>query len=102
LSSALNSFEGKGLTVEQKNGKVYVFHGKQITVWLRKLVCRFWRAKAVVEVGKVLGDNPDISVLIEGHTDDVMVSSANPVLITGIYHKRATSIVAILGENAKG
>lgn len=24
LSSALNSFEGKGLTVEQKNGKVYV------------------------------------------------------------------------------
>jgi chemotaxis protein MotB len=24
LSNALNSFEGKGLTVEQKNGKVYV------------------------------------------------------------------------------
>jgi hypothetical protein len=31
LSNALNSFEGKGLTVEQKNGKVYI-HGKQIIV----------------------------------------------------------------------
>jgi chemotaxis protein MotB len=28
----------------------------------------------VVELGKVLGDNPDISVLIEGHTDDFSAS----------------------------
>jgi chemotaxis protein MotB len=26
--------------------------------------------KAVVELGKVLGENPDIAVLIEGHTDN--------------------------------
>jgi chemotaxis protein MotB len=34
--------------------------------------------KAVVELGKVLGDNPDISVLIEGHTDDDRFSASGP------------------------
>jgi chemotaxis protein MotB len=32
----------------------------------------------VVELGKVLGDNPDISVLIEGHTDD-RFSASGPI-----------------------
>jgi chemotaxis protein MotB len=35
--------------------------------------------KAVVELGKVLGDNPDISVLIEGHTDDDRFSASGPI-----------------------
>jgi chemotaxis protein MotB len=43
------------------------------------LVCGS-RRKAVVEVGKVLGDNPDISVLIEKATDnDDGFSSSGPI-----------------------
>jgi hypothetical protein len=43
------------------------------------LVAIHWSAegkKAVVELGKVLGDNPDISVLIEGL---MMVFSSGPI-----------------------
>jgi chemotaxis protein MotB len=52
--------------------------------------------KAVVELGKVLGDNPDISVLIEGHTDDDRFSASGPIADNGIYLLKATAIVAIL------
>jgi chemotaxis protein MotB len=78
LSNALNSFEGKGLTVEQKNGR-YTYP------WKTKLFnSGSWAVgsegkKAVVELGKVLGDNPDISVLIEGHTDDDRFSASGPI-----------------------
>ena len=58
--------------------------------------------KAVIEVGKVLGDNPDISVLIEGHTDDDGFSSSGPIANNwDLSTKRATAIVAILSENTK-
>jgi chemotaxis protein MotB len=57
---------------------------------------------AVVEVGKVLAQNPDLSVLIEGHTDDDKITGnlgggieSNWDLST----KRATAIVNILSEN---
>jgi chemotaxis protein MotB len=40
--------------------------------------------KKVVELGKVLGDNPDISVLI-GHTDDDRFSASGPIADNWIY-----------------
>jgi chemotaxis protein MotB len=102
LSSALNSFEGKGLTVEQKNGKVYVSMENKLLFGSGSWSVGTEGKKAVVEVGKVLGDNPDIAVLIEGHTDNDGFSSAGPIANNwDLSTKRATSIVAILGENAK-
>jgi chemotaxis protein MotB len=65
LSSALNSFEGKGLTVEQKTVSVCVSMENKLLFGSGSWSVGSDRAKAVVEVGKVLGDNPDISVLIE-------------------------------------
>ena len=55
-----------------------------------------------MEVGKVLAQNPDISVLIEGHTDNDKITGT---LGGGIENnwdlstKRATAIVNILAEN---
>ena len=101
LSSALNSFEGKGLTVEQKNGKVYVSMENKLLFNSGSWSVGPEGKKAVVEVGKVLGDNPDISVLIEGHTDNDGFSSSGPIANNwDLSTKRATSIVAILSENA--
>ena len=60
--------------------------------------------KAVELVGKVLGDNPDLSVLIEGHTDNDKITGT---LTGGIENnwdlstKRATAIVTILTANPK-
>lgn len=100
LSKALNSFEGKGLTVEQKNGKVYVSMENKLLFNSGSYAVGTEGKKAVVELGKVLGDNPDISVLIEGHTDDDGFSSAGPIANNwDLSTKRATAIVAILSEN---
>jgi len=100
LSKALNSFEGKGLTVEQKNGKVYVSMENKLLFNSGSWAVGSEGKKAVVEVGKVLGDNPDISVLIEGHTDDDPFGGSGPIADNwDLSTKRATSIVAILSEN---
>jgi chemotaxis protein MotB len=100
LSKALNSFEGKGLTVEQKNGKVYVSMENKLLFNSGSWAVGSEGKKAVVEVGKVLGDNPDISVLIEGHTDDDPFGGSGPIADNwDLSTKRATAIVAILSEN---
>jgi chemotaxis protein MotB len=102
LSKALNSFEGKGLTVEQKNGKVYVSMENKLLFNSGSWAVGTEGKKAVVEVGKVLGDNPDISVLIEGHTDDDPYAGSGPITDNwDLSTKRATAIVAILSENKK-
>jgi chemotaxis protein MotB len=100
LSKALNGFEGKGLTVEQKNGKVYVSMENKLLFGSGSWAVGSEGKKAVVEVGKVLGDNPEISVLIEGHTDDVPYGGSGPIADNwDLSTKRATAIVAILSEN---
>ncbi|WP_395051701.1 OmpA family protein [Flavobacterium sp.] len=102
LSNALNGFEGKGLTVEQKNGKVYVSMENKLLFNSGSWAVGTEGKKAVVEVGKVLGDNPDISVLIEGHTDDDPFGGSGPIADNwDLSTKRATAIVAILSENKK-
>ena len=102
LSNALNSFEGKGLTVQQKNGKVYVSMENKLLFNSGSWAVGSEGKKAVVELGKVLGDNPDISVLIEGHTDDDAFTASGPIADNwDLSTKRATAIVAILSENKK-
>ncbi|MDD3004377.1 OmpA family protein [Flavobacterium sp.] len=101
LSKALNAFEGKGLTVEQKNGKVYVSMENKLLFQTGSWAVGAEGRKAVVEVGKVLGQNPDISVLIEGHTDNDKFAGAMGQIENNwdLSTKRATAIVNILSEN---
>ena len=56
--------------------------------------------KVVVEVARVLAQNPDISVLIEGHTDNVPYSGSGQIENNwDLSTKRATAIVNIMREN---
>jgi chemotaxis protein MotB len=100
ISKALTDFEGKGLTIEQRNGKVYVSMENKLLFKSGSWAVGSQGRQAVQQLGKVLGDNPDIAVLIEGHTDNVPYKgnaqlSGNWDLST----KRATAIVNILREN---
>jgi chemotaxis protein MotB len=101
ISKALTNFEGKGLTVEQRDGKVYVSMENKLLFESGSWAVGSEGRKAVHQLGTVLADNPEIAILIEGHTDDVpykgnAVLSGNWDLST----KRATAIVNILRENA--
>lgn len=102
LSKALNAFEGKGLTVEMKNGKVYVSMENKLLFGTGSWAVGSEGRRAVVEVGKVLAQNPDITVLIEGHTDnDKILGSIGGGIESNwdLSTKRATAIVNILAEN---
>lgn len=100
LSKALNSFEGKGLTVEMKNGKVYVSMENKLLFGSGSWVVGTEGKKAVVEVAKVLAANPEISVLIEGHTDNVPYQGSGQITDNwDLSTKRATAIVNIIREN---
>jgi chemotaxis protein MotB len=55
--------------VEQKTVK-YMSLWRTNCFSTQELVIGSEGKKAVVELGKVLGENPDIAVLIEGHTDN--------------------------------
>ena len=103
LSKSLKAFEGKGLTIQQKDGKVYVSMENKLLFESGSYAVGMEGKKAVVAVGKVLGDNPDISVLIEGHTDNDKFAGAVGQIENNwdLSTKRATAIVNILGENAK-
>ena len=101
ISRALVDFEGKGLTVEQRDGKVYVSMENKLLFQSGSWAVGVEGKRAVKQLGSVLADNPDINVLIEGHTDNVPYSgngtlSGNWDLST----KRATAIVEILRENS--
>lgn len=101
ISKALTDFEGKGLTVEQRDGKVYVSMENKLLFSSGSWAVGSEGRRAVEELGKVLGDNPEIAVLIEGHTDNVPYTGSGQ--LSGNWDlstKRATAIVNILRENA--
>ncbi len=102
LSKALNAFEGKGLTVEQRNGKVYVSMENKLLFESGSWTVGVEGKKAVKALGEVLGQNPDISVLIEGHTDNDKITGTIGGGVENNWDlstKRATAIVNILVEN---
>ncbi len=100
VSDALTNFEGKGLTVEQRNGKVYVSMENKLLFDSGSWAVNKDGRKAVEQLGQVLAQNPDISVLIEGHTDNVPYGGKGELQDNwDLSTKRATAIVHILQEN---
>lgn len=101
ISKALTNFEGKGLTVEQREGKVYVSMENKLLFESGSWAVGKNGKVAVKQLGSVLAVNPEIAVLIEGHTDNVPYTGTGQ--LTGNWDlstKRATAIVEILRENA--
>jgi len=101
LSKSLKAFEGKGLTVNQRDGKVYVSMENKLLFESGSWAVGPEGKKAVVLVGSVLAQNPQISVLIEGHTDNDKFAGAVGQIENNwdLSTKRATAIVNILSEN---
>ena len=101
ISKALVNFEGKGLTVEQRDGKVYVSMENKLLFNSGSWAVGTEGRRAVQQLASVLGQNPDIAVLIEGHTDNVPYNGSGQLTDNwDLSTKRATAIVQLLRENA--
>ena len=102
VADALMGFEGKGLTVHMKDGKVYVSMEEKLLFASGKWDVSNEGIKAIKDLAKVLEQNPDINILIEGHTDNVPLTGQNQVKDNwDLSTMRATSIVKILLANGK-
>ncbi|UZH56436.1 OmpA family protein [Salinimicrobium tongyeongense] len=101
ISKALVNFEGKGLTVEQRDGKVYVSMENKLLFSSGSWAVGSEGRKAVQQLASVLAQNPDIAVLIEGHTDNVPYNGNGQLTNNwDLSTKRATAIVQLLLENS--
>ncbi len=101
ITNALLGFEDQGLTVEQKNGKVYVSLEEQLLFKSGSWVVDAKGKEALVKLGKVLQTQSDVGILVEGHTDNVPYGGNGNVTDNwDLSVKRATSIVKLLMENS--
>lgn len=101
LQDALMGFEGKGLTITQKNGKVYVSLDESLLFASGKTAVEPKGVEALKDVAKVLEQNSDINILVEGHTDDVPMKGAGEIKDNwDLSVIRATSVTKIILQNS--
>jgi len=97
LSDALFAFEGKGLTITQKNGKIYVSMEENLLFASGKTDVQPKGVEALKHVAKVLEQNADINIMVEGHTDDVAMKGAGEIKDNwDLSVMRATSVTKII------
>lgn len=97
VANALVGFEGNGLTVTMKDGKVYVSLEEQLLFKSGKWDVDPKGVQALKKLAGVLEDNQDINILIEGHTDELAYGGNGNIEDNwDLSVKRATSIVKIL------
>lgn len=102
VTAALLGFEGDGLSIVQKNGKVYVSLDEKLLFKSGKWDVDPKGQNAIKKLAEVLEKNEDINVMIEGHTDDVPYGGSGGIADNwDLSVKRATSIVKIITANSK-
>ncbi len=103
LSDALFSFENKGLTITQKNGKIYVSMDESLLFASGKIDVAPKGVEALQNLAKVLEQNQDINILVEGHTDDVPMKGAGDIKDNwDLSVMRATSVTKIILQGGPG
>ncbi len=102
LSAALTGFEGKGLTVVQKNGKIYVSLDNKLLFPSGSTVVDAKGREALVSLSKAIESEKDLGILVEGHTDtDKILPGGSMKDNWDLSVLRATSVVRILQEGSK-
>jgi len=101
IRNALLSFNSDELSVEVKNGKVYVSMSDKLLFKSGSAAVEAKGKEAIKVLAGVLDKNRDIDILIEGHTDNVPIKTAVYRDNWDLSVARATSIVRILTDEYK-
>lgn len=101
ISAALLGFEGDGLTIAQKNGKVYISLDEQLL-----FASGSWKVdergkEALGKLSMALENQLAINVMIEGHTDSIPFGGRGQIKDNwDLSVVRSTAIVRILTESS--
>ena len=97
VADALAGFDGEGLSVYRKDGRVYVSMDEKLLFQTGSTQVDPKGVRALDQLAAVLGNNPEIDIMIEGHTDDVPFRKGSSIKDNwDLSVLRATSIVRIL------
>jgi chemotaxis protein MotB len=96
LTKALLGFNNNGLTIVKKHGKVYVSLEEQLLFASGSTVVDPRGEQALKQLAEVLAKNPEVSILIEGHTDNVPIKGGTMKDNWDLSVLRSTSVVRIL------
>lgn len=101
VANALKGFENKGLTVVEKNGKIYVSLEAKLLFASGSTKVEAEGKQALIELAKVLESEKELEIIVEGHTDtDKLVSSSHPKNNWELSVLRSTSVVEIMLGNS--
>lgn len=102
VSQALTGFEGKGLTVTQKGGQIYVSLENKLLFPSGSTTVDAKGREALSNLAKAIESEPDLNIMVEGHTDTDKVLPGAPYKDNwDLSVLRATSVVRILQESSK-
>ncbi len=98
ISNALLNFKENDITVQVKNGKVYVSLAEQLLFGSGSIDVDAKGVTALQQLAKAIKDQKDINIMVEGHTDNVPISKKSQYMSDNwdLSVMRATSITKIL------
>jgi len=101
VSDALLGFEGKGLTIEKRNGRVYVSMEAKLLFATGETAVDKKGRDVIIDLARALGDRDDLDIMVEGHTDsDEFQRSTFPRNNWDLSVLRATSVIMIMLDNS--
>ncbi len=102
LQQALLGFEKSGLTVEVKNGKVYVSLTDKLLFPSASIIIDEKGKQALTQLAGVLKQQPEINIAVEGHTDSQRISNLGQIKDNwDLSVLRSTSVVRFLTDEQK-
>ena len=100
ITNALIGLEGDGLTILQRNGKVYISLEEKLLFASGKYTVNATGINALNKLSNVLETQTDLEILVEGHTDSIPLSGRGLVKDNwDLSVMRATSVVKRLTSN---
>lgn len=98
IANSLLDFKASDLTVNVKNGKVYVSLAEQLLFGSGSIDVDKKGITALQQLAKAIKDQKDLQIMVEGHTDNVPISKKSPYMQDNwdLSVMRATSITKIL------
>ncbi len=100
ISKALIGLEGEGLTIEQRNGKVYISLEEDLLFASGKYVVNTGGVAALNKLATALASQESLDILVEGHTDSIPLSGRSSVKDNwDLSVLRATNVVKVLTKN---
>jgi chemotaxis protein MotB len=102
VSTALTGFEGKGLTVEQRNGRIYVSMDNKLLFPSGSYAVDAKGRELIGKLAKAIENEADLNVLVEGHTDTDKVQPGGSLKDNwDLSVLRATSVVRLIQETSR-